>query len=120
MDSALVQDQTIANGKRYFLHPPGIEPRATAWKAVMLTLHHRCLHLMPGLACTKLLTIIHYLHLTLHQPFWPVSLLRSKFLNCASTLSICRYVGNAEYTKSIVGLFLVLTVAVCGPSYSGR
>ena len=25
------------------LHLPGIEPRASAWKALMLPLHHRCL-----------------------------------------------------------------------------
>ena len=25
-----------------FLHTPGIEPEATAWKAAMLPLHHAC------------------------------------------------------------------------------
>ena len=28
------------------VHPPGIEPRASAWKALMLPLHHRCCLLM--------------------------------------------------------------------------
>ena len=27
---------------KLFLHTPGIEPGATAWKAVMLPLHHAC------------------------------------------------------------------------------
>ena len=30
------------NGKNFMLHQPGIEPRANAWKAFMLPLHHWC------------------------------------------------------------------------------
>ena len=34
--------QPAENGKNFMLHQPGIEPRANAWKAFMLPLHHWC------------------------------------------------------------------------------